>query len=126
MIAPCAALLTLRRSPAVSTYAAVPIFTFWLLVMGLICLYILNTSDFTSGTYSGIERALTAAIGAACIYGLIGIARLQPRSDWRTGRSLRTATARGDVVELLVGSSPQESAPKARRLPTPGIRCRSS
>ena len=73
VIAPCAALLTLRRSPAVSTYAAVPIFTFWLLVMGLICLYILNTSDFTSGTYSGIERALTAAIGAACIYGLIGI-----------------------------------------------------
>lgn len=79
VIPPVIALLLLRRDSALGSYAALPIFAFWLLIMSLIWLYILGLSNFASGTYSPPERVLTVIIGAACLSGIFSFVGRRPQ-----------------------------------------------
>jgi hypothetical protein len=61
--------LLVRRS-AVGISAAVPLFAFWLLVMGAIWLFLLGIARIFSGPFTPAEIALTLGIGVAAVFGL--------------------------------------------------------
>ena len=61
--------LLLRRS-VWGVVAAVPLFAFWLLVMGGIWLFLLGIARVFPGTFSPTEIVLTLIIGAASMAGL--------------------------------------------------------
>jgi hypothetical protein len=51
--------------------AALPIFGFWLLIMGLIWAYLLGIARVITGHFTTVEIVLTVAIGAASLWGLL-------------------------------------------------------
>ncbi len=76
-VLPAAMVLRLlaRRVPWAS-YAALPIFTIWLLIMVAIWLFLLGIARITTGRFSTAEILLTLLIGIACIRGLIHTPRV--------------------------------------------------
>ncbi|HEV2383073.1 MAG TPA: hypothetical protein VG206_25175 [Terriglobia bacterium] len=72
-------------------WTALPCFCCWLLLMGLIWLFLLGWAHVISGTFSPIELAMTFVVGASSIFGLV------------TGLRMRSGTsaARAAVVCLL-------------------------
>ena len=64
------ALGILLRQPAIGTYAAVPIYAFWILVMVFIWLYLLGLLTVVEGSYTPVEIALTIAIASCSAWGL--------------------------------------------------------
>ena len=69
--------LVIRRVPWAS-YAALPVFVFWLLIMVAIWLFLLGLARITTGHFSPAEVALTFVIGASCLCGLSQAFRPQP------------------------------------------------
>jgi hypothetical protein len=65
-----AIVLSARRSP-LAVAAAVPLFAFWLLVMGAIWLFLLGVARIFTGTFSPAEIALTLVVGAASLAGVV-------------------------------------------------------
>ncbi len=63
-----AASLTRRKWTVV---AAFPLFTFWLLIMLFIWLYLLKIATITRGHFTVPEILLTIVIGICCVYGII-------------------------------------------------------
>jgi hypothetical protein len=59
-----------RRSP-LAVVAAVPLFAFWLLVMGAIWLFLLGVARVLTGSFSPVEITLTVVIGAASLAGVV-------------------------------------------------------
>ena len=70
----CALLIVIRR-PSVGTTAAVPVLTFWLGLMFLIWLFLLDVIRLISGRFTATEVALTIVISSMCGLGLFGVAR---------------------------------------------------
>jgi hypothetical protein len=68
--------LGFRHSRAVS-WAALPLFLFWLPLMALIWAYLLGVSNVLSGHFSPVEVAMTIIVGAASIVGIVSFIRSQ-------------------------------------------------
>jgi hypothetical protein len=66
--------LGFRRACATS-WVGLPLFLFWLLLMGLIWSYLLGISHLLSGQFSSIEIAMTVIVGVASLGGLVSFAR---------------------------------------------------
>jgi hypothetical protein len=73
--------------------AALPIVTFWAGLMVTIWLFLLGLHELIGGRFTGVEIALTVAIGAACVVGVLGGAR--PTANLSPGRRITTAMAFG-------------------------------
>jgi hypothetical protein len=68
--------LGLRRSPAAG-WAGLPVFLFWLVLMAVIWLYLLGVSTMLSGHFTGLEIAMTIAVGIASGVGIVAFFRLK-------------------------------------------------
>lgn len=88
------ALILLIRRSAVGVAAAVPLFAFWLLIMGGIWLFLLGVARIFTGTFPRGEIALTLIIGSASALGLA--------TAHRQGTSLPFATRLGTVTLFAV------------------------
>jgi hypothetical protein len=80
-----AAIVLALVSPRWSIPAAAPLFTFWLLLMFLIWLFLLGIARIVKGTFTPIEVAMTIAVACAAIAGLAVAARNWPRSNIALG-----------------------------------------
>jgi hypothetical protein len=69
------ALFLLRRRPSWSPYAALPIFLFWFLIMGLIWLHLLGLAHIITGNFSHVEIILTIFIAIWSLAGLLSFFR---------------------------------------------------
>jgi hypothetical protein len=76
------------RKSALTQWAALPCFVFWLLLMTAIWLYLLGWARIISGTFSPTEIAMTLVVGVASIVG-IGKA-VVARSGVRAGMAIGT------------------------------------
>jgi hypothetical protein len=59
-----------RRS-GLSTWAVLPCYVFWLLLMIAIWLFLLGWAHIVSGTFSPTEIAMTVVVGLAAIVGIV-------------------------------------------------------
>jgi hypothetical protein len=86
--------LAARRAQAARPLA-LPMFVFWLGIMMLIWLYLLDWVPIASGDFSGPEIAMTIVVGCASIGGIVAAAR-----GWRfaTGAPLFVLGAALQVV----------------------------
>ena len=73
----CASVLRVRWAPP----AALPLFGFWMFIMGLIWLHLLGIAHFVTGAFSPAEVALTVVIGAAATSGALAVIRGRPRAS---------------------------------------------
>ncbi len=73
--------------------AALPMLTFWAGLMGTIWLFLLGLHQMIGGRFTAVEIALTIAIAAACLTGVVGGAR--PTANVPSGRRVAAATAFG-------------------------------
>ena len=62
-------ILGFRHSRAAS-WAALPLFLVWLVLMALIWLYLLGLSNLISGHFAPVEIAMTIIVGAAAIVAI--------------------------------------------------------
>jgi hypothetical protein len=88
-----ALIITVRRSPF-GVVVALPLFTFWLFVMGGIWLFLLGIAPVFTGRFSSSEVILTIVIGLASICGLIDV--------MRQGTTLSLATRLGTVLAFAI------------------------
>ena len=65
------ALVAVAYQPRWGTYAAIPIFTLWLVLMVLIWLYLSGVQTFFTGTFSSAEVVLTVLIGLFSVFGIV-------------------------------------------------------
>jgi|SRR5688572_1776769 hypothetical protein len=71
-IAPAVAALTfVRWRPAIGAYAALPIFICWLLIVGLIWLFLVGLSRIANGHYTIAEIVSTFVMAGCCARGAI-------------------------------------------------------
>ena len=70
-----------------SKWTAMPCFCFWLVLMGLIWLFLLGWAHVISGTFSPIEVAMTLVVGASSVWKLVTALRM------RRGTSAASAAA---------------------------------
>jgi hypothetical protein len=61
--------LGFRASP-LARWIALPFFLFWLIVVVLIWLFLLNIARVVSGTFTPVEVAMTVIMGAASVAGI--------------------------------------------------------
>jgi hypothetical protein len=85
--------LLLRRS-VWGVVAAVPLFAFWLLVMGGIWLFLLGVARVFTGAFSPTEITLTLIIGAASVAGLA--------VAYRQGASIPVVARLGIVIVFAI------------------------
>jgi hypothetical protein len=57
-------------------YSALPILIFWMFIVALIWLFLLNIADVVTGEFSVAEIALTIVIGVAAIVGSLAALRV--------------------------------------------------
>jgi hypothetical protein len=65
-----------------SAYAALPLFLFWLLIASLIGLFLFGYAHVITGTFSHIERLLTAIIWLSCVLGIGAALRASADHPW--------------------------------------------
>jgi prepilin signal peptidase PulO-like enzyme (type II secretory pathway) len=63
-------------------WAALPCLIFWLAILVFIWLFLLGWARIVTGHYSPVEIAMTLAIGAACITGIVGSLRWRTAVNW--------------------------------------------
>ena len=68
--------LGLKRSRAAG-WAGLPIFSFWLVLMAAIWLYLLGLSNMLSGHFTQLEIAMTVVVGIASGVGIVAFIRLK-------------------------------------------------
>jgi hypothetical protein len=68
--------LGFRRSRA-TAWVGLPLFLFWLLLMGLIWSYLLGISHLLSGQFSAIEIAMTIIVGVSSVIGIASFIRFK-------------------------------------------------
>lgn len=66
------------RASRATSWVSLPLFLFWLVLMGIIWAYLLGISHLVSGTFSSIEIAMTILVGAACLIGIVSCFRFTP------------------------------------------------
>ncbi len=59
------------RKPQWSSWVALPLYTFWLLIMALIWLFLFGVSRIITGSFSSTEIAMTILIGISCGLGIL-------------------------------------------------------
>jgi FtsH-binding integral membrane protein len=69
-------ILGFRRS-RVASWAALPLFLVWLVLMALIWLYLLGISNLLSGHFAPVEIAMTIIAGVSAIGGVGGFIRFK-------------------------------------------------
>jgi hypothetical protein len=79
------AVLGMRRS-VWSKWTALPCFFFWLLLMGLIWLFLLGWAHIVSGSFTTIEIAMTLVVGVCSVAGLVLAVRM--KTEIRAGSAL--------------------------------------
>lgn len=106
-VAPASVVLALAvaRSPR-ARFAAIAVFVFWLSMMILIWLYLLGVSRVVTGTFTGIEIALTLAIGLASASGLVAAVRARDGSRWSTRLAAFLAALALQVGAALLSVQP--------------------
>ena len=77
-------LVSSTRRRAWAPYAAMAVFAFWLLIMGLIWMFLLGLANVVTGDFSRVEVALTMVIGVASLTGLVAVCRLRDQPSWTT------------------------------------------
>ena len=70
--------LGIRRSNW-SKWTALPCFLFWLFLMALIWLFLLGWVNVISGTFSGVEIAMTLVVGCCSVAGLAMALRIKTK-----------------------------------------------
>ena len=105
-IPPVIALILVAGHSRLAPSAAAPILTFWLGVMINIWLFILGIARIFSGTFSGVEIALTIVIAIASGLGILSIVRwgtrLAPAPRLATATAFGIAQLGGDGCQLPV------------------------
>jgi hypothetical protein len=86
---PVVALMLVARRPSLGTAAAIPLLTFWLGLMILIWLFLLDVVRLISGHFTTPEIALTIVIAMTSGLGLLSVAR----SRSSIGMASRVGTA---------------------------------
>lgn len=76
------ALIAVLRRPALGSYAAIPIFIFWFLIMVVIWLYLLGVARIITGRFTMIEIVLTVLIGLLSVFGTIGSVCFRPAASF--------------------------------------------
>src|SRR5262245_14120133 len=79
------ALITVRRHSIWGTYAALPIFIFWLFILTIIWLFLLVIAIFVTGRFTVVEVILTIPIGLSGILGIVTVIRYRPKAQLVTG-----------------------------------------
>lgn len=69
------ALAATVRCASWATWAAIPVFLFWFLIMLAIWLFLLGISKVVTGHFAPAEIVLTIAVGISCVAGLVGVLR---------------------------------------------------
>jgi len=85
-----------------STWAAIPCFLFWLLIMVAIWLYLLGWARIITGTFSPTETAMTIIVGLASVTGLFAAVSRKTAVAWWRGISLMVLVAILQVIALRV------------------------
>lgn len=94
------ALVPAIRGASWAKYAAIPIFAFWLLIMGLIWLYLLGLARIVTGRFTSAEIVLTFAIGLASLGGLAAALRASSSASV----AARVAAAAAVSAALQIGA----------------------
>jgi hypothetical protein len=81
-----------RRSRATG-WIGLPLFSFWLLLMAFIWLYLLGISRMLSGHFSPLEIAMTIVVGAASLVGIAMFGRFKSSLSVASAASLFVVTA---------------------------------
>src|SRR5262245_49919634 len=76
-----------RRRASWASFAALPLFVFWLLIMVAIWLWLLGLARVVSGRFTPAEVGLTILIGLSCVLGTAGAVTCKPRPDLWTALS---------------------------------------
>jgi hypothetical protein len=91
-VAPAGLVLVLiGRGFAWADDAALPVFSFWFLIMLGIWLYLLGVARIITGRFSPVEVVLTILVGLSCVVGLVAVLSAPPRPR----RVLRLVVALG-------------------------------
>lgn len=90
--------LVTRRFPW-ATWAALPVFAFWLLIMIAIWLFMLGLARIITGHFSPAEVALTVVIGLCSTVGAAAVVSSRPQ-----GGRLRSLAALALVAALQVAA----------------------
>jgi hypothetical protein len=61
---------------------AVPVFAFWLFIVGAIWCFLLGVAHIVSGTFSTTERVMTGTMALSAICGLTAVARSRESAGW--------------------------------------------
>jgi hypothetical protein len=72
------AILLGARNSALTKWAALPCFFFWLALMTAIWFYLLGWAHLISGTFSPTEIAMTIIVGSGSVVGIVNAAASKP------------------------------------------------
>lgn len=89
-----------------STWAAIPCFLFWLLIMVAIWLYILGWARIITGTFSLTETAMTIIVGMASATGLFAALSRKTAVAWWRGIAVMVVVALLQLIALRVSLLP--------------------
>ena len=87
-------------------WAAIPCFCSWLFLMGLIWLFLLGWAHVISGTFSPIEVAMTLAVGASSVLGLVTGLRMRSHTSGVSATVVFLLTLAVQVLALRVSFLP--------------------
>ena len=80
-----AAIVVILGRPQWSRSVSIPLFVFWLFIMSLIWLFLLDLARVVTGHFTPAEVALTLVIGAACLVGLrASVKSVSPVPIWKS------------------------------------------
>jgi len=94
------ALITVKRHSIWGTYAALPIFIFWLFIMTLIWLFLLDIARTVTGHFTVIEVILTILIGLSGIWGIVTVIRYRPKAQLVTGALIFALFAALQIIAM--------------------------
>ena len=77
-------LLAIKRQSRWAAYAALPIFIFWIFIMVLIWLFLLDIARIVTGHFTVVEIILTILIGLSGIWGIVTVIRYRPTAQFLT------------------------------------------
>ena len=86
--------------------AAVPILTFWAVLMGAIWLFLLGVASIVRGSFTPTEIALTIVIASACLIGLTRGARPTANLSRVSRTAAATASALCQLAALWASMQP--------------------
>jgi hypothetical protein len=89
-----------------SKWTAMPCFCCWLVLMGLIWLFLLGWAHVISGTFSPVEMAMTLVVGVSSILGLVTGLRMRGHTSAASAAVVCLLTLAVQVLALKVSLLP--------------------